>query len=298
MTTQTADSFITSVKSTNVRPHMSGPVWLRTSFSVAGYLTPSLTAAVAERLFFKTRRTGSRTGERDVLETAAPSSIAGMKAWSWGNGPTVLLVHGWNGRATQLGGFVEPLVARGYRVVAFDAFGHGESPGSSMSLPELASCIRQVSDELGGLYGVIAHSMGGAATTLALSDGLQLERAVFVSPPSDPRVFLQIFSDALGISDQVRTHLKERVERRIGISMESIRANLIAPSMRVPLLIIHDRDDKEVPVESGQSIADAWPNAKLVLSEGLGHQRILRTKPITNVAVSFIDAAKHLIAAA
>ena len=298
MTTQTADSFITSVKSTNVRTHMSGPVWLRTSFSVAGYLTPSLTAAVAERLFFKTRRTGSRTGERDVLETAAPSSIAGMKAWSWGNGPTVLLVHGWNGRATQLGGFVEPLVARGYRVVAFDAFGHGESPGSSMSLPELASCIRQVSDELGGLYGVIAHSMGGAATTLAFSDGLQLERAVFVSPPSDPRVFLQIFSDALGISDQVRTHLKERVERRIGISMESIRANLIAPSMRVPLLIIHDRDDKEVPVESGQSIADAWPNAKLVLSEGLGHQRILRTKPITNVAVSFIDAAKHLIAAA
>ena len=298
MTTKTADSFITSIKSTNVRTHMSGPVWLRTSFSVAGYLTPSLTAAVAERLFFKTRRTGSRTGERDVLETAAPSSIAGMKAWSWGNGPTVLLVHGWNGRATQLGGFVEPLVARGYRVVAFDAFGHGESPGSSMSLPELASCIRQVSDELGGLYGVIAHSMGGAATTLALSDGLQLERAVFVSPPSDPRVFLQIFSDALGISDQVRTHLKERVERRIGISMESIRANLIAPSMRVPLLIIHDRDDKEVPVESGQSIADAWPNAKLVLSEGLGHQRILRTKPITNVAVSFIDAAKHLIAAA
>ena len=298
MTTQTADSFITSIKSTNVRTHMSGPVWLRTSFSVAGYLTPSLTAAVAERLFFKTRRTGSRTGERDVLETAAPSSIAGMKAWSWGNGPTVLLVHGWNGRATQLGGFVEPLVARGYRVVAFDAFCHGESPGSSMSLPELASCIRQVSDELGGLYGVIAHSMGGAATTLALSDGLQLERAVFVSPPSDPRVFLQIFSDALGISDQVRTHLKERVERRIGISMESIRANLIAPSMRVPLLIIHDRDDKEVPVESGQSIADAWPNAKLVLSEGLGHQRILRTKPITNVAVSFIDAAKHLIAAA
>ena len=143
MTTQTADSFITSVKSTNVRPLMSGPVWLRTSFSVAGYLTPSLTAAVAERLFFKTRRTGSRTGERDVLETAAPSSIAGMKAWSWGNGPTVLLVHGWNGRATQLGGFVEPLVARGYRVVAFDAFGHGESPPSTEKPLDPAAKLHQ-----------------------------------------------------------------------------------------------------------------------------------------------------------
>jgi len=233
-----------------------------------------------------------------VLATATPSSIAGMKAWSWGDGPAVLLVHGWNGRATQLGGFVEPLVARGYRVVAFDAFGHGESPGSSMSLPELASYVRQVSDELGGLYGVIAHSMGGAATTLALSNGLQLERAVFVSPPSDPRVFLQIFSDALAISDDVRARLKERVERRIGISMESMRGNVIAPSMRVPLLVIHDRDDKEVPVESGRSIADTWPNAELILTEGLGHQRILRAEPVTNVAVSFIDAAKHLMAAA
>jgi pimeloyl-ACP methyl ester carboxylesterase len=253
---------------------------------------------VAERLFFKTRRTGPRPGERDVLETAAPSSIAGMKAWSWGNGPTVLLVHGWNGRATQLGGFVRPLVARGYRVVAFDAFGHGESPGSSMSLPELASCIRQVSDELGGLYGVIAHSMGGAATTLALSNGLRLERAVFVSPPSDPRVFLQIFSDALGIADQVRTRLKERVERRIGTSMESIQGDRIAPSMRVPLLVVHDRNDKEVPVESGQSIADAWPSAELILTENLGHQRILLAEPVTNVAVSFIDAPTHLKAAA
>jgi pimeloyl-ACP methyl ester carboxylesterase len=221
-----------------------------------------------------------------------------MKAWSWGDGPAVLLVHGWNGRATQLGGFVEPLVARGYRVVAFDAFGHGESPGSSMSLPELASYVRQVSDELGGLYGVIAHSMGGAATTLALSNGLQLERAVFVSPPSDPRVFLQIFSDALAISDDVRARLKERVERRIGISMESMRGNVIAPSMRVPLLVIHDRDDKEVAVDSGQSIADAWPNAELILTEGLGHQRILRAEPVTHVAVSFIDAAKHLKVAA
>jgi len=298
MTTQTADTLIIPHKSTNVRSHLATPAWLRASFSAAGYLAPSLTAAVADRLFFKTRRNGPRPQERDVLETATPSLIAGMKAWSWGDGPTVLLVHGWNGRATQLGGFVEPLVARGYRVVAFDAFGHGESPGSSMSLPELASCIRRVSDELGGLYGVIAHSMGGAATTLAVSNGLQLERAVFVSPPADPKVFLQVFSDALAIPDQVRELLKERVERRIGITMESMRADLIAPSMRAPLLVVHDRNDKEVPVNSGRIIAEAWPNAELVITEGLGHQRILRAEHVTNVAVSFIDALQHLKSAA
>jgi pimeloyl-ACP methyl ester carboxylesterase len=298
MSTQTIDTLSIPKKSTNVRSHVSGPAWLRATFSAAGYVAPSLTAGVAERLFFKTRRNRPRPGERDVLEEATQSTIAGMKAWSWGTGPTVLLVHGWNGRGTQLGGFVEPLIARGYRVVAFDAFGHGESPGNSMSIPELASCIRQISDELGGVYGVVAHSMGGAATTLALANGLQLERAVFISPPSDPRVFLQIFSDALGIPAEVRTHLKDRVERRVGITMERMQANRIAPSMEVPLLVVHDRNDKEVPVDSGQGIAEAWPNAELIITEGLGHQRILRDEHVTNVAVSFIDAIQRLKSAA
>jgi pimeloyl-ACP methyl ester carboxylesterase len=184
-------------------------------------------------------------------------------------------------------------VTRGYRVVAFDAFGHGDSPGNALSLPELASCIRQVADELGGVYGVVAHSMGGAATTFALSEGLGIERAVFISPPADPREFLAIFSAALGISDEVRARVKERVERRLGTRMEDMQATVLAPSMRVPLLVIHDRDDKEVPAHVGQGIADAWPGADLIITEGLGHQRILRAEPVTNVAVSFIDATEH-----
>jgi len=298
MTSKTADILSPFQKSTNVRSVVTAPVWLRSAFSTASSLAPGLTAAVAERLFFKTRRTPVRAGEGEVLEDAVPLAIAGMKAWSWGEGPTVILVHGWNGRATQLGSFVEPLVELGYQVVAFDAFGHGESPGTSMSLPELASCIRQVADELGDIYGVVAHSMGGAATTLALSEGLQVERAVFISPPADPRVFLEVFGDALAITDEVRTRLKQRVERRVGMPIESMRADLLAPSMRVPLLVVHDQDDKEVPLHAGQSIADAWPSAELIITEGLGHQRILRAEPVTNVAVSFIDAAKHLKAAA
>jgi len=261
-------------------------------------LAPGFTAVVAEQLFRKTSRRAPRRGERDVLEGARSMSIAGMQAWSWGQGPTVLLVHGWNGRATQLGGFVAPLTARGYRVVAFDAFGHGESPGNRMSLPELAGCIRQVAGELGDVYGVIAHSLGGAATTFALSEGLEIERAVFISPPADPREFLKLFSAALGITDEVRARVKERVERRLGISMENMRANALAPSMQIPLRIIHDKNDKEVPFDVGRSIADAWPGAELIITEGLGHQRILGAEGVTNVAASFIDAPKHLKAAA
>ena len=262
-------------------------------FSLGSRLAPGLTAAAAERLFFTTRRTEPRPGERDILQSATSSRIAGMQAWTWGQGPVVLLVHGWNGRATQLGGFVKPLVGRGYRVVAFDAFGHGQSPGRRLSLPELAVCIRQVADELGGVYAIIAHSLGGAATTLALAEGLLIERAVFISPPADPRRFLETFGSVLGITSDVRSRLKQRIERRLAMPMEDMLVNVIARSMRVPVLVIHDRDDKEVPVEAGRSIAEAWPGAELLITEGLGHQRILRAQRIAHVAVRFIDAAKR-----
>lgn len=298
MTTATADILMPSNKSTNVRSYNSGPGWMRAAFSTAGRLTPGLTAIVAAQLFRRTSRKAARPGERDVLQTATPMTLAGMQAWSWGEGPTILLVHGWNGRATQLGGFVSPLVGRGYRVVAFDAIGHGESPGSLLSLPELATCIANVANEIGEIYGVVAHSLGGAATTLALSQGLRIERAVFVSPPSDPREFLQFFSAALGISDEVRARVKGRVERRLGMRMEDMQATVHARSMQVPLLVVHDRDDKEVPVQVGQSVAQAWPGAELIITQGLGHQRILRDEAVQNVAVSFIDAPMHRRAAA
>ncbi|KPK14750.1 MAG: hypothetical protein AMJ62_11930 [Myxococcales bacterium SG8_38] len=262
-------------------------------FSLGGRLAPGLTAAVAERLFFTTRRTPPRPGERDILQSATAMRIAGMQAWSWGEGPAVLLAHGWNGRGTQLGGFVTPLVSRGYRVVAFDAFGHGRSPGKRLSLPELADCIRQIADELGEVYGIVAHSLGGAATTFALSKGLQVQRAVFISPPADPRLFLQTFGAVLGIPDDVQALVKQRVERRLAIPMESMLATEIARSMRTPVLIIHDRNDKEVPVEVGQSIADAWPGAELRLTEGLGHQRILRAEAVIDAAVRFLNEANR-----
>jgi pimeloyl-ACP methyl ester carboxylesterase len=293
MTTTTTTTRVPPEKSTNVRAKSYPPGWLRTGFTTAGRVAPELTSAVAAHLFRRTRRSAPRPGERGVLEGALGWRIAGMQLWSWGEGPTVLVVHGWNGRATQLGAFVEPLVARGYRVVAFDALGHGDSEGRQSSLPEFANCIRQVVEELGDVYGIVAHSLGGAATTFALAYGLRTERVVFVSPPADPRDFLKIFSATLGISDDVRVRVKRRVEKRLGVPMEEMLASALASRMRLPLLVVHDEEDKEVPVAVGRSVAEAWPGADLIVTRGLGHQRILRNPQVINAAVRFIDGTQR-----
>lgn len=298
MTAATANLLLNVQKSTNVRIKNGAPAWLRVGFAHASRIAPGPTSVVAAELFRTTRRQSSRPGERAVLESAVGSRVAGMQVWSWGEGPIVLLVHGWNGRATQLGSFVPPLIARGYRVVAFDARGHGESEGTKSSLPEFANCIRQVVEELGGVYAIVAHSLGSAATTFALAYGLRADRAVFISPPADPREFLKIFGATLGINDEVRARVKQRVERRLGVPMEEMLAHAIAPNMQIPLLVIHDRDDKEVPFDVGRSIAQRWPGAELMITSGLGHQRILRDPNVRDAAVSFVDADVHLRGAA
>jgi pimeloyl-ACP methyl ester carboxylesterase len=298
MTAANEDIILHHEKSTNVRIQNGAPSWMRAGFANASRVAPALTAAVAAELFRTTRRSSARPGERDVLEGAVGSRIAGMQVWSWGRGPTVLLVHGWNGRSTQLGAFVSPLVARGYRVVAFDAHGHGDSDGKQSSLPEFANCIRQVVEELGGVYAIVAHSLGGAATTFALAYGLEVERVVFISPPADPREFLKIFGTAIGINGDVRARVRRRVEQRLGVPMEEMLAHGIAPKMRIPLLVIHDRDDKEVPFGIGRGIAQHWPGAELIITKGLGHQRILRDPSVRDAAVSFVDADARLQSAA
>ncbi|MFW6193451.1 MAG: alpha/beta hydrolase [Gemmatimonadota bacterium] len=61
-----------------------------------------------------------------------------MATYAWGEeGPTVLLVHGWSSHTGHMTGFVDPLLRRGFRVVAFDGPAHGRSPGARTDIFEL-----------------------------------------------------------------------------------------------------------------------------------------------------------------
>lgn len=92
-------------------------------------------------------------------------------------------MHGWHGRGAQLGAFAAPLVAAGFRVVAFDAPAHGRTPGASTNLPEVSEALLKVAAAFAPLHGVIAHSFGVASTLTAMTQGLAPQRVVAVSAP-------------------------------------------------------------------------------------------------------------------
>jgi len=59
--------------------------------------------------------------------------------------------------------------------------------------------------------------------------------------------------------------------------------------MRAPLLVMHDRDDREVGWNNGAAIAKAWPGAELVTTTGLGHHRIVSDAAVIRQVVTFLN---------
>jgi pimeloyl-ACP methyl ester carboxylesterase len=184
--------------------------------------------------------------------------------------------------------FGPPLLTSGFRVVAFDAPGHGASDGHRSSIVHFARALRLLAEREGEPHAVIAHSLGAAATAYALTQGLRVKRAVFVSPTAGPWDWVDRFRELLGVPPQVMDAMRARSEAWLGESWDEFDVPKLARSQATPLLVVHDRDDAEVPWTDAAAIAGAWPGAKLLTTTGHGHRRILRDPAVVREAVSFV----------
>ena len=273
------------------------------AFRMVGPLSrvfPFGAAWTAERLFLTPPRFAAPDRERDVLARARSGAIRvasrRIATWTWGTGPRVLLVHGWGGRGSQLGAFVEPLVAAGFSVACFDGPAHGASEGRVATIPELAETLGAVADALGPVRGIIAHSGGGAVSGWSvrrrLLDGfVDLPEAIaLVAPAADFRGYFERFKEASGLSAAARARLDRRLEARVGAPSEAFDLSRFAADLPMAALVVHDREDTEVRWAEGASIAAAWPGAELLTTRGLGHRRILRDPAVVARVIAFLAA--------
>ena len=260
-------------------------------------VAPGLAVMAAEQLFVTVVQHKRPRREDEWADGASrisiPSPHGELAAWVWGDGPnTILLVHGWAGRGLQLGAFVEPFVAAGYRVVAYDGPAHGESPGRRTNIFRLTEGLMAVADAVGPLSGVIAHSLGTTAVLLAASRfGFQPDRFVAVSPMASTRTMTGQYSRMTGFSPPVVEEMRARLERSIGFCWDEIEPLNLASTFETETLVIHDHDDFELPASEGETLARRLPAADSLLTEGLGHRRILRDPAVVAAAADFMIRA-------
>lgn len=280
---------------TSPRQHKSTTVRLmNVAARLAERLAPAWVEAQAFQLWARPRKTPARWGR--VLEEARPFTLeagnASLAAWEWNvAGPrgTALLVHGWSGNASQLGSFVQPLVARGHHVVAMDLPAHGQNDGRFATLPMLADVVTELGHRLRPRV-VVAHSLGATASIYALTQGLAPERLVALAPPAQLPPYLAHFTQQAGLSDEMLQRLLGRVEQLIHRPVAELDLRRHAPGLgRVRALVVHDRADAVVPVASSQELVRLWPSARLVVTEGLSHDRIRRDARVVEEVVDFVD---------
>lgn len=283
----------TPKKSTNVRFSILA---LQTAFRTLGATAPGLAAEAAAWLWARPIRARLRPEQAHWLDRARRTWVDApdgpLRLYEWGQGPTALLVHGWGGHAGQLTPLVEPLIDRGFRVVAVDLPAHGESRQGAPNLLTFGRALAAAEEAAGGFEAVAAHSMGAAAVAWAMeAHGLRASRAVFVAPAASLLEAEGRFSALVGLAEPVRLRMRGLFERRLGVAMARLNAVAAAPSMTARLLVVHDEGDREVPFEEGRALAAAWPGATLVPTSGFGHHRILRQPEVIERAVGFLAGA-------
>ena len=201
----------------------------------------------------------------------------------------VLLVHGWSGRGTQLFKIADELLKVGYSTVSFDAPAHGKSPGKDTIMVDFIATILEIEKQFGPFEAAIGHSLGGMSVLNAIKKGLKVNYAVVIGSGDIVEDIIDDFVAKLELKPTVSTLLRLHFEKKYGEKMNSYSAFLAAKETAIPVLVIHDNNDPEVPVKAGIHIHKYLKNGELLLTDGLGHRKILGNSKVIEKTVQFIQ---------
>lgn len=263
------------------------------ALAAASYVVPALVAPFFRRLMLNPRR-----HVRPPPVLALPPADEridlgdGLVAWRFGRAgraiPTVLLVHGFEGNRAQFGAIIDALLARGFAVVALDVPAHGDSAGRELTAVKFIAAIGRALERLGPMHAVIGHSMGGAMSLFSIAHHGGAGRAVLVSAPSGLHRELRRFAGAVGLSQRGTAAFIASVEDHVGRPATDFDVRHIAGKVDVPVLLIHDQNDRQVPVAEAARTAHALPTAELMVTRGLGHNRLLADRAVVTAIVDFV----------
>ncbi len=202
----------------------------------------------------------------------------------------VLLVHGWSGRGTQLFKIAEEFLKLGYQVISFDAPSHGNAKGNSTLMIEFISAIKFLAKEYGEFDVMVGHSLGGMSIMNAVFDGVPSRKIVIIGAGDKIEDIVKDFVHKLKLPDHYVARIENHFQKKYQIAMNYFDVYKKAEQSNVPTFIIHDKDDLDVHFTCAENIHKYHPNSQLLLTEGLGHRKILGNQMVINQIINFIES--------
>ncbi|MCK4579418.1 MAG: alpha/beta hydrolase, partial [Candidatus Marinimicrobia bacterium] len=192
-------------------PQSQSPVFavIRVISAILCRVAPPLAVKWADRLFFTPVNRKRPQSELPAYKSAQKSFIdfKGLKValFQWGHGDkTVILLHGWGSRGTRLGNLAPAFNERGYRVLAFDMIGHGDSDGKITNLAEMSELLATIYKDYGPVSAFVGHSFGGMVISAAIHRfDLKVQRVAIVGSPFTLDHFFESFGEMINITPAI-----------------------------------------------------------------------------------------------
>lgn len=243
--------------------------------------------AFTQNLGYPRRRARPRIAP--ALIDADHRMIDGIAAWRLGEGPAVLLVHGWEDDNSLWTPLIDQLAMIGRAVVALDLPAHGYSEGERAPLLAAAKAVAGVAAAMGPIDAVVAHSFGCPASVTAIEEhGLAPDRVVLIGSALHQRGQIIRIAERNDISMDVVEQIFATYEAEVGKPVDWFDLRRIAPAMTAKALILHSLDDDACDYTGAQELADVWPGAELALTDGLGHRMIAQDPSVVGRIVDFV----------
>ncbi|WP_417886198.1 alpha/beta fold hydrolase [Zunongwangia sp.] len=257
---------------------------LATKFAGKLYLTPFKGKMPKRELYM------DKHSEQEWL--ILPNSGKKIRVYKFGNpeNPKVLLVHGWSGRGTQLSKIAETLVDKGFSIISFDAPGHGKTPGKTSMMPYFVESIQALYKKFGVFNTIIGHSLGGMSTLKAVKEGVKTKKIVIIGAADKISDLTIEFVSNLNMDEKVAHLLKAEFDEKFGTDVNNFSSSVSAKKVDCPCLIIHDKDDVDVPVSCAFNIQKELKNSEIFITKHLGHRKILGDKKVINKIATFMTA--------
>jgi len=257
--------------------------------------SPKLAARFAMKVFttpikFKLPKREEEMDRKSRQEQVLiPSIKKSINVYHLGDSPKkVLLVHGWSGRGTQLVSIADKLVKCGYSTISFDAPAHGKSSGKTSDMTEFIASILELEKIHGPFEFAIGHSLGAMAVLNAVKQGLKVKRAVIIGSGDIIRDIMVDFTQKLGMNIAIGELMIKMFEKKFGETINNYSAYIAAKDVHIPVLVFHDENDADVPVSAAHHIFKNLNDARLVITQGLGHRKILGDKAVIKQITDFL----------
>ncbi|WP_299677884.1 alpha/beta hydrolase [uncultured Tenacibaculum sp.] len=259
------------------------------------FVSPSLVTKFSLKLFSTPIKFPLPNREKTMWESAQKSRLKvssidrEIDVLTYGYSPKkVLLVHGWCGRSTQLFMVADKLLEKGYMVISFDAPAHGKSEGKTTLMPEFIEAIHEINKEHGPFEAAVGHSLGGMSLYSAYADGFKTNKIVSIGSGDTISEILMNFTNNLTIKPKIAKRMKNYYDKKLGRDIDLNASSETAKQVDIPALVVHDSLDGDVAVSCAYSIRQNLNQGSILITQGLGHTKILRDKETMNRVVDFI----------